>query len=78
LSELSHLLTGITLIAITIGSLFACLPRRGKTAWFVGKPFLAPAVTIAMIATLAIGFLLIAAYFTTIDEATLAGTAKHL
>jgi hypothetical protein len=78
LSELSQLLIGVTLIFITIGLLIACLPRRGKTAWFVGKPVLAPAVTILMIATLATGFLLIAAYFTAIDEATLAGAAKHL
>jgi hypothetical protein len=78
LSELSQLLIGITLIFITIGVLITCLPRRGKTVWFVGKPLLAPAVTIMMIATLAIGFFLIAAYFTTIDDATLAGATKHL
>jgi hypothetical protein len=78
LSQTSQLLVGLTLIAVTIGALFACLPRNGKTVWFVGKPFLAPAVTITMICTLAIGVLLIVAYFTAIDEATLSGMAKHI
>ncbi len=78
MSQLSQLLIGLTLIIITIGALFACMPRGGKTVWFVGKPFLAPAATILMICTLAIGLLLIVAYFTTIDEATLSGMAKQL
>jgi hypothetical protein len=75
---MSQLLVGITLIAVTIGSMIICLPRKGKTVWFVGKPFLAPAATILMICSLAIGVLLIVAFFTAIDDATLSGMTKHL
>jgi hypothetical protein len=78
LSDLSELLLGITLTVFGIGSLIAFLPRQGKTAWFARKPILAPGVPILMITAFAVGLILIAAYFTSIDEATLAGAAKHL
>jgi hypothetical protein len=78
LSDLSELLIGSTLLVISIGALIACLPRKGKKAWFVGIPFLEPGASILMITAFAIGLILIAAYFTTIDDATLTGVAKHL
>ncbi len=77
MTDLSQLLIGTTLVFIGCGSLIACIPRRGKTAWFVGKPFLESGVSVLLIFTFAIGFLLLAAYFTTIDDATLAGAIKH-
>jgi hypothetical protein len=61
---------------VSAGSVFASIPRNGKTAWFVGKPFLAPFVSILVVTGLTIGVLLIAAYFTTIDDATLAGAVN--
>ena len=78
MSDLSQLLIGLVLAFIGIGSVAACVPRKGNLAWFVGKPFLEPGVPVAMIATSAIGLILIAAYFTTIDNASLAGVAKQL
>jgi cell division protein FtsX len=67
---------GIALLVVSVGSVFASIPRHGKTAWFVGKPFLAPFMSILVVAGLTIGLLLIAAYFTTIDDVTLAGAVK--
>ena len=63
---------------IGVVSLLACLPRHGKKAWFVGKPFVESGVPILMIAMFAMGVILITAYFTTIDNATLTGVATHL
>ena len=75
---MSELLIGVALVAMGIGSLIACMPRRGKTAWFIGKPLLESGVPIAMIAMFAIGLILVAAYFTTIDDVTLVTKARHL
>lgn len=73
LSELSQLTIGIALVLISLGTLVVCLPRKGKTARFVKTPFLAPAISVVMICELALGLILLAAYFTTIDNATLSG-----
>ncbi len=78
MSDLSQILIGLTLTIIGIGSVILSIPRRETTAWFVGKPFLEPGVPIVIIATLAIGLILVASYFTTIDTVTLIGVAKHL
>jgi hypothetical protein len=78
LSDLSELLIGATLLVVSIASLLVFVPRKGKKAWFVGVPFLEPGVSILMITAFAIGLILIAAYFTAIDDATLSGVAKHL
>jgi hypothetical protein len=77
LTDLSELLTGIILTFISIGSLIVCYPRRGKKAWFVGKPFLDPGMSILVVTGFVLGLLLIVAYFTTIDDATLTGVARH-
>ncbi len=73
MSDLSELLIGITALFISFGLVIVCLPRKGKTVWFVRTPFVAPAVSILIISGLALGLILIAAYFTTIDDATLMG-----
>lgn len=78
MSEWSQLLIGITLTFIGIGLVIACVPRRGKTAWFVGNLFLEPMLPILFISICAIGLIEIAAYFTGIEEATVAGAAKGL
>ena len=78
MSESSQLLIGITLIVIGIGLVIACVPRRGKTVWFVGNPILEPILPILIIGMCAIGVIGIASSFSTIDEATVAGTAKGL
>jgi hypothetical protein len=78
LSDLSELLVGTSLLILSIGALIASLPRHGKKAWFVGTPFVEPGASILMITAFAVGLILIAAYFTTIDDATLSGVAKHL
>lgn len=75
---MEQLLIGSALMIIGVVSLLVCLPRNGKKAWFVGKPFVESGVPILMIATFAIGAILITAYFTTIDNATLTGVTKHL
>ncbi len=75
---MSQLLIGLALLIVGVGSLLLCVPRRGKTAWFVGMPLFESGVPILMIGAFAIGLILIAAYFTTIDDATLVGVAKHL
>lgn len=75
---MEQLLIGSALMIIGVVSLLACLPRHGKKAWFVGKPLVESGVPILMIAIFAMGVILIAAYFTTIDNATMTGVTKHL
>lgn len=65
---MQNLLVGITLAIIVMGLLIACIPRGGKKAWFVGKPFLEPAAPILMM-----GLLLVISDLTTIDEIGLSG-----
>lgn len=78
MSDTSQLVLGVLLTLAGVGSLIAVLPRKGRTVWFARMPFLASGVPLLMIGTFAIGLILIAAYFTTIDNATLSGLAKHL
>ena len=78
MTDLSQLFYGSVLMLLGVGLLIASLPRKGKKAWFVGKPFLESGMPILMIATFSLGLILIVAYFTTIDDATLAGAVKHL
>ena len=74
----SQLLIGIALVVVGIGLVIACVPRRGKTAWFVGNPILEPMLPILMMAICAIGLMEIVGYFTTMDEMTAVGkAAKH-
>ena len=77
MSDSTELLIAITLLIIGLGLLIACHPRRGKTAWFVGKPILESGVSVLLVATVAIGLMMLVAYFTTLDDATLAGAAKR-
>ncbi len=70
---MSDLLIPIMLISIAVGALIACLPRNGKNAWFVGKPFLEPAGSVIILAIGLMGLVLIVGYFTTIDDVTLSG-----
>jgi hypothetical protein len=76
MSDTSELLLGITLLVVSIGSFFALLPRNGKTAWIVQRPFLAPALTVLVITGLAIGCIEVIAYFTTVDDITLSGKSS--
>jgi len=78
MSEFSQLLIGITLTFIGIGLVIACVPRRGKPAWFVGNLFLEPMLPILFISICAIGIIEIASSFSTIDEATVGSAAKVL
>lgn len=75
---MQDLIIGLVLIAVGVVTVLISRPKNGKTAWFVGKPFLAPLVSIAIVASLALGFFMIAAHFTTIDDATIAGAARKL
>lgn len=68
-----NLLVGITLAIIAIGWLIVCIPRDGKKAWFIGKPFLEPAVPILLIGMFAVGLILIIDHLTTIDEFDFSG-----
>ncbi|MEP7031365.1 MAG: hypothetical protein ABI830_10570 [Pseudolabrys sp.] len=76
MSDLSQLLIGGGLVLLSIGAWIACLPRGGKTRSFVTMPFLAPAVSVVIIGCFAMGLILVAAYFTTIDDATLSGKKR--
>lgn len=75
---MQDLIIGFVLIAASIITVLVSRPKNGKTVWFVGKPFLAPLVSIAIVASLALGCFMIAAHFTTIDSATIAGAARKL
>jgi len=78
LTDLSQLLIGLALTGISIGALILFYPRQGKTAWFVEVPVLNSAIPIVMIGCFAIGLMLVAFYFSTVDDATLTGMTKHL
>lgn len=73
MSEWEQLVTGIALVLASIGAVYLCRPRNGKAVWFARTPFLAPMVSIVIIGGLAMGLILLAAYFTNIDVATLKG-----
>ena len=73
MSELSQLFTGLTLLVVSAVAIFILRPRHGKTVWVGRQPLLAPAASVLIIGGLAIGLILIAAYFTTIDQMTLRG-----
>jgi len=75
-TEAQGLIVGIVLLVVGIGVLLVCRPRGGKSARFVGIPFLEPGVSVLVVACLCLGLILIAGYFTGIDEATLTGMAK--
>jgi hypothetical protein len=72
-SQLSQLLTGLILLVASAVAILILLPRHGRTAWVAHQPLLAPAMSVLIIGGLAIGLILIAAYFTTIDNMTLRG-----
>jgi len=78
MTALSQLLTGLALTGLSIGSLIVFYPRKGKTAWFVEVPILNSAIPILMIGTFAIGLMLVAFYFSTVDDATLTGMTRRL
>ena len=71
-----QLLIGIIVLVVGIGMIVACVPRGGKTVWFVGNPFLEPMLPILIIVVCAIGVIEIVAYFTDIEEAVLSGAAR--
>jgi len=78
MSDWQQLLVGGALVIAGLVVLLVSIPRHGKKAWFVKVPFLEPTMSILIISSFAIGLILIAAYFTTIDDATIGGVAKHL
>jgi hypothetical protein len=73
LSDLLELEIGVALLVISIGIFIVCYPRKGKTAWFVGTPFIGPAMSILIVGGLAMGLILVTASFTTIDDITMSG-----
>jgi len=78
MSDFQQLIVGGILVIVGLAVLFVSLPRHGKKAWFVKVPFVEPTMSILIISSFAVGLILITAYFTTIDEATIGGVAKHL
>lgn len=54
------LVSGIVLVALTGGAFVYSLPRRGKSAWFVGSE-LEGYVVVAMIGSFGIGLMLVMA-----------------
>jgi hypothetical protein len=73
MSQMSQLLTGLSLLVASAVAVFILRPRRGEAVWVARQPLLAPAVSVLIIGGLAIGLIMIAAYFTTIDQVTLRG-----
>jgi hypothetical protein len=78
MTDFEQLTIGSAMVIAGLAVLFVSLPRHGKKAWFVKVPFVEPTMSILIISSFAIGLILIAAYFTTIDDATIGGVAKHL
>jgi hypothetical protein len=66
--RMSQLLIGIVLLVVSLGLLFVCSARGAKRAWFVGVPLLEPSASIVLVTALMLGVLLIAGYFSAIDE----------
>ena len=73
MSDTTELVLGLTLVILSIGGWFACLPRHGKVHAFVKKPFVGPTLAILIICGLAVGVIEIMAYFTAVDDLTLSG-----
>jgi len=77
MSNITQLVSGFVLMLASLGLLMLCVPRHGKKAWFVGLPLIETGVSVVVVTGFVLGLLFIAAYFTAIDDATLAGAAKH-
>jgi hypothetical protein len=74
MSDLAELLIGVTLILISFGLLIVLHPQRGKTTISLVKmPFVGPFLGALITAGFGVGILLLASYFTTIDDLKMSG-----
>ncbi|MFN3659211.1 MAG: hypothetical protein ACK4UO_18345 [Pseudolabrys sp.] len=71
------LLTGIVLFVIGVGALFVSIPRGGKYAWFVDRPFLEPAAPILMIFAIVSGAILVAGHLLEWDIGLTRASSLH-
>jgi hypothetical protein len=77
MSDLQQLLVGVTLVVIATGLLTVWVPRGGKMAWFVEKPVLETGASLLLITTFAVGLVLLASRFTTIDNISMSGKLEN-
>ncbi len=76
MSDSFELAIGIALLIACVGSLLALRPRNGKPYLWVTKPFVGPSVAVVIVVGAAVGAVLLASYFTTVDNLTLSGTVS--
>ena len=73
MSDKMELISGFMLLLVSLGSLVALRPRDGKTFWWLKKPFVGPSVAVFIVTGVAIAAIMLASYFTRIDDVTLSG-----
>jgi len=73
MSDKMELISGIMLLLVSLGSLVALYPRDGKPIWWIKTPFVGPSVAILIVTGVAIAAIMLASYFTNIDDVALSG-----
>ena len=73
MSDFAKLLIGLALLLSSVGALMVLRPRGGKTISWTTKPFVGPLLGVLITVAFGVGIILVAAYFTTIDNMKLSG-----
>ena len=74
MSDLGQLLIGLTLLILSLGIVIFLRPQRGKSvSAFVKKPLVGPLLASLVTVGFGVGLILLASYFTTIDNVKLSG-----
>ena len=74
MSDLAQLLIGLTLLVLSFGTVIFLRPLHGKSpSAFVKKPLMGPLLASLITTGFGVGILLLASYFTTIDNMKLSG-----
>ena len=73
MSNFTELASSLIVLIVSIGAMVALRPRKGVPIWWVRLPFVGPLLTILIVTGIAVGGILLASYFTSIDDINLSG-----
>jgi len=76
MSNFDQLVAAIALLIGSFGSLIVLRPRHGVPFRWVTVPLVGPTVSILIVTGFVVGAVLLAGYFTTIDNVTLTGATS--
>jgi hypothetical protein len=73
MSNFAELVTSVIVLIVSFSAMVALRPKKGVPIWWVRLPFVGPLVTILIVTGIAVGGVLLASYFTAIDDINLSG-----